>query len=360
MPGQRFRIEQWEPLLRERGVSTVFQSFKSAELYSILSEPGKVLRKFRLSVDAVRRRAAALNRVGDFDAVYLYNEAAIIGPPIFEHMIKRANVPLVFDFDDAIFLPSAGSANGIFRLLRFPGKTRMICRLASHVIVGNSYLADYGRRFNDRVTVIPSTIDTDKYRAERRKTENDPPVIGWSGSFSTLQYLKAFGGVLQKLARKERFRLRVVGAEGLRIEGVEIETVPWNARTEVADLSPIDIGIMPLPDDKWTRGKCGLKALQYMALGIPTVCSPVGVNSNIIRDGRNGFTAATEEDWLDRLTRLLRSPSLRESLGTAGRLTVEAEYSASVHAPRVHQIFQSVNQMRTGRVLRDSAPSFYR
>lgn len=351
MPGQRYRIEQWEPWLRRRGVETVFQSFKSAELHAVLSEPGMVLRKLRLSLEALRRRAAALNSLSDFDAVYLYNEAAILGPPVFEHLIKRANVPLIFDFDDAIFLPSAGSANGLFRLLKFPRKTRTICRLASHVIVGNPYLADYVRQFNDRVTVVPSTIDLEKYKIERRTDENIPPVIGWSGSFSTLPYLKLLAGPLRKLAREERFRLRVIGAEAPRIEGVEVENLPWRASTEVADLSTIDIGIMPLPDNEWTRGKCGMKALQYMSLGIPAVCSPVGVNSSIIRDGENGFVASTEEEWVERLTRLLRSPSLRTRLGAAGRLTVEADYSTSVHAPRVYEILKSV-------VLRERANDF--
>jgi glycosyltransferase involved in cell wall biosynthesis len=342
MPGQRYRIEQWEPWLRGRGVQVVFQSFKSAELYAALSEPGRALYKFRLSLEALLRRAAALNRIYDFDAVYLYNEAAIAGPPVFEHFINLTGVPLIFDFDDAIFLPSAGSANGLFRLLKFPWKTRAICRLASHVIAGNEYLADYARRFNKRVTVVPSTIDLRKYSIERRAAENSPPVIGWSGSPSTLPYLSLLAGPLRELARRERFRLRVIGAEGPRVNGVEVESIPWRAATEVADLRGIDIGVMPLPDNSWTRGKCGMKALQYMALGIPTVCSPVGVNSSIIRDGENGLVASTDEEWVERLARLLRRPSLRTRLGAAGRLTVEAGYSASAHAPRVYEVLTSV------------------
>jgi glycosyltransferase involved in cell wall biosynthesis len=346
MPGQRYRIEQWEPWLGRQGVEVVFHSFKSEELYAALSEPGRVLRKLRLSLEALRRRAAALDDIYEFDAVYVYNEAAILGPPVFERLIKRARVPLIFDFDDAIFLPSAGSANGLFRLLKFPWKTRTICRLASHVIVGNTYLADYVRQFNERVTVVPSTIDFERYRVGRRADENVPPVVGWSGSLSTLPYLNLLAGSLRRLAREERFRLRVIGAEGPRIEGVEVESLPWRAATEAADLSTLDVGIMPLPDNAWTRGKCGMKALQYMSLGIPTVCSPVGVNASIIRDGENGFVASTEEEWVERLTRLLRSPTLRARLGTAGRLTVEAGYSASVHAPRVYEILRSVVRPR--------------
>jgi glycosyltransferase involved in cell wall biosynthesis len=170
--------------------------------------------------------------------------------------------------------------------------------------------------------------------------------VGWSGSFSTLPYLKLLAGALRRLAREEPFRLLVIGAEGPRVEGVEVESLPWRASTEVEDLSRMDIGVMPLPDNGWTRGKCGLKALQYMSLGIPTVCSPVGVNSRIISDDVNGFVASTEDEWVDRLGRLLRSPSLRARLSAPGRLTVEADYSSSVHAPRVYEVLKSVSSAR--------------
>ena len=344
IPGQRFRIEQWEPLLREYGVQITFAPFKCEELLALLSRPHHEWQKLRLISRAFARRVEILRRVRDYDVVYLYHEAAILGPPVFERLIRRAGVPMVFDFDDAIFVPYTyvSPANGLLRLLKFPMKTRTICRLASHVITGNPYLADYARRVNERVTVVPATIDTDKYTSVTRETSADPPVIGWTGSYSTVQYLDLLGGALERLATRERFRLRVIGAPDFRLRGVEVEALPWDSRTEVSDLRPIDIGLMPLPNDRWTRGKCGLKALQYMALGIPSVCSTVGVNSSIIRDGVNGFLADTEDQWVEKLTQLLRSPPLRERLGAAGRATVEAEYSASVHVPRVYGILKSV------------------
>jgi glycosyltransferase involved in cell wall biosynthesis len=221
-------------------------------------------------------------------------------------------------------------------------KTRTICRIASHVIVGNSYLANYASRVNRQVTIVPSTIDTIEYQAGDCGLSNGLPVIGWTGSYSTLQYLDAMRSTLQRLAQREGFRLRVIGAPGYKIEGVEVESLPWNPHSEVADLRTIDIGIMPLPDDRWTRGKCGMKALQYMALGKPVVASPVGANLNIVNDRTSGYLAAREEEWVDRLSELLRSPSLRTQFGVEGRKIVETKYSAEVHVPRVYNILRTV------------------
>jgi len=150
------------------------------------------------------------------------------------------------------------------------------------------------------------------------------------------------GRALQKLAQRERIRSRVIGTPEYRLEGVDVEAMRWRAESEVDDLRVADIGVMPLPDDAWSKGKCGLKALQFMALGIPTVCSPVGVNTDIIQDGENGFIAGTEDEWVEKLSRLLRSVELRRQLGLAGRVTVERKYSAIAQAPRVYEVLESI------------------
>jgi len=347
-PGQRYRIEQWEPLLRERGVEIRYEPFECKELHSVVYRPGMLGWKAQLVARSVARRFEALKRVKDFDLVYIFREAALLGPPVFERMIHRSGVPVVFDFDDAIFVSYRSPSNGYLSYLKFANKTKTICRLASHVMVGNPYLADYARQVNENVTVIPTTIDTEKYPLLEVRKDADTPVIGWTGSFSTAQHLDTLRSTLQKLAATESFRLRVIGATDYSIEGVQVDTIRWTSEREVQDLDGIDIGIMPLPDDNWTKGKCGLKALQFMALGIPTVLSPIGVNKEIIQDNENGFLAANEGEWIEKLTRLLRSRELRERLGRAGRKTVEERYSAQTQAPRVYEIFKSV--------LRDSVP----
>ena len=341
-PGQRYRLEQWEPLLRERGVEITYASFEDEELHGLLYKPGLLHKKLKLVTRGLGRRLSSVRKAGDYDLVYIFREAALLGPPIFERLIHQRRTPIVFDFDDAIFVSYRSPSNGYLSYLKFASKTKTICRIASHVMVGNPYLAEYAKQVNDHVTVIPTTIDTEKYRVPPRREKTGPPVIGWTGSHSTVQHLDTLRGALIKLAEKESFRLRVIGTPTYECPPVAVEAMPWRADTELEDLTEIDIGVMPLPDDAWSKGKCGLKALQFMALGIPTICSPVGVNTDIIHDDQNGYIAATEDEWVDKLARLLRSAELRQRLGDAGRVTVEEKYSAITQAPRVYETFKSV------------------
>jgi glycosyltransferase involved in cell wall biosynthesis len=347
-PGQRFRIEQWEPILNEHGIELVYSPFETNELKAVLHKSGNVATKVSAVLANMRRRRRELGNVLNFDLIYLFREAALLGPPWFERKAARTKLPVVFDFDDAVFHSYKSPSNGYLSYLKFPGKTAEICRLSTHVMAGNEYLADYARQYNRDVSIVPTTIDTDKYKVVE-KAEPDIVTIGWSGSFSTIQHLDTIRDVLQDLAKTERFHLRVIGAPVYKIPGVETEAMQWRSSSEIDELAAIDIGIMPLPDDKWSKGKCGLKALQYMALGIPTVCSPVGVNSTIIRDGENGFLASDGPEWIEKLRRLIHGSLVRREIGLAGRKTVENEYSAKVVAPAVAEIFRSA-AVKTAKV----------
>jgi glycosyltransferase involved in cell wall biosynthesis len=237
-------------------------------------------------------------------------------------------------------MPSSAEANKKVAWLKSRTKTDSICRLARGVTVGNLELARYAQLHCPVVNVIPTTIDTDQYRVSAR-APNARSVVGWSGSTTTVPYLESVKPALRELRRRLDFELRVVGGE-TRIDGVEVACRPWRLESEVADLRAFDVGLMPLEDDEWSRGKCGLKALQYMALGIPPVVSPVGVNATIVRDGENGFHARNEAEWVDRIELLLRNPELRARLGAEARRTVEESYSARVQAPRMAEVFRSV------------------
>jgi glycosyltransferase involved in cell wall biosynthesis len=345
-PSQRYRLEQWEPLLRERGVEITYAPFEDEELHSLVYKPGNLLKKMGLVSRGFARRLSHVNKARNYDLVYIMREAALLGPPVFERLLHQQRTPVVFDFDDAIFVSYRSPSNGYLSYLKFASKTKTICRLSSHVMVGNAYLADYARQVNDNVTVIPTTIDTDRYqlppREPRNESQNGPPVIGWTGSHSTVQHLDTLREALRELAKTEEFQLRVIGTPTYECPPLDVEVRMWHAETEVTDLDGIDVGVMPLPEDKWSKGKCGLKALQFMALGIPTICSPVGVNSQIIQDGVNGFLAKSKAEWIEKLTCLLRSPELRHRLGEAGRATVLENYSARTQAPRVYEVFKSV------------------
>lgn len=341
-PGQRFRLEQWEPLLKDEGIEIEYAPFETPELREVLYKSGGTVAKIKSVIEGLRRRQAELADVKNYDVVYLFREAALLGPAWFERKIAGSGVPMVFDFDDAVFESYKSPSNGYLSYLKFPSKTATSIRLSSHVMAGNPYLAEYSRRYNDNVTIIPTTIDTDKYTFEAPNEDPDPVTIGWSGSFSTVQHLDTVRDALQDLAKRQRFRLRVIGTPSYELSGVDVEALPWRSETEIEDLRPMDIGIMPLPDERWSKGKCGLKALQYMALGKPTVCSPVGVNTVIIQDGENGSIADSKEEWVAKLEELIQDADLRKRLGRAGRETVERQYSARSQAPRVAEIFRSL------------------
>ncbi len=199
-------------------------------------------------------------------------------------------------------------------------------------------------RRHTAVTVVPSTVSLRKYRPRPRPPAGATPVVGWTGSHSSAQYLRLVEGALQTLARRKRFRFLVIGLEDYRFEGVDVECRAWSAGTEVEDLWPMDVGIMPLFDDPWARGKCAMKALQYMGVGLPAVVSPVGANRDVVRDGVSGFHAATEDGWVKALDRLLDDGDLRSRMGTEGWRRVESEYSAEVQAPRVGALLRSLRQ----------------
>jgi glycosyltransferase involved in cell wall biosynthesis len=348
-PGQRFRIEQWEPILAENGIEITYAPFETPELRDILYESGHLFDKVIAVTKGLNRRNRELRSVKEFDLVYVFREAALLGPAWFERKIASSGVPMVFDFDDAVFVSYRSPSNGYLSYLKFPGKTATICRLSAHVMVGNQYLADYALKENRNVTIIPTTIDTEKYTPLERFSEPETLTIGWSGSFSTVQHLDTIREVLQELAKTEKFKLRVIGTPEYDLPGVETEAIQWRSDSEIEDLQQIDIGLMPLPDEDWSRGKCGLKALQYMALGIPTICSPVGVNSTIIQDGENGYLADAKDEWIQKLKLMLHSPEIRQKIGMAGRKTVEDGYSAISQAPRVLQVFRTAIDEKSRR-----------
>ncbi|MBC7899633.1 MAG: glycosyltransferase family 4 protein [Saprospiraceae bacterium] len=327
--------------MKQCGVEITYSPFETEELKKILYTSGNAAQKVRAVIGNINKRRLELATVGDFDLVYVFREAALLGPAWFERKVAATGVPMVFDFDDAVFVAYKSPSNGYLSYLKFPGKTATTLKLSAHVIAGNPYLAEYSGQFNDNVTIIPTTIDTDKYTVADNGAEPEILTIGWSGSYSTVQHLDTIRDVLQELAATEKFRLRVIGTSAYDLPGVEVEAIEWTSAKEIEDLEAFDIGVMPLPDDQWSKGKCGLKALQYMALGVPTICSPVGVNSDIIQDGVNGFLADGKQEWIRKIKELLHSKELRRSVGLAGRKTVEEKYSAIGQAPRVLEVFKT-------------------
>lgn len=327
-PGQRFRFEQWFDLLPADALRVKFCSAFSARDLPVLHVDR------RYAAKGGRLLTAFVRRIGDTavssrsDVVLIYCGLYPLGPPVFERMLQH-RVPSVFDFDDAIYLPATGRHRRALNWLRQPGKIAEIVSLATHTTVGNRNLATFAGRHSERVSVVPTTLDVDRYRPHKRLPGRARRFrIGWSGSFSTMAHLQSIDGALRKVLMDRRVELAVSGAPDYRLPGASnIVRLQWSPASEQGDVASFDVGIMPLPDDEATRCKCGFKALFYMALGVPCIASPVGVNRDIIHQGVNGLLATTEAEWIGAISRLIDDEGLRRELGQAGRQTVVEHFS---------------------------------
>lgn len=347
-PGQRFRYEQYLAALAADGWQYDLSPIVSAEDDRILYSKGNYWDKARFVArcELVRRKDVA--RMDDYDVIFIYREALMTRGIRYEQRFRRSRAKLVFDFDDSIWLSNVSDANRRFNWMKDAGKTSRIIGLCDQVFAGNAYLSDYARAYNPNVTVVPTTIDTDEYRPRAQRPEG-PVVIGWSGSITTIQHFRFAVPALQAIKQKfgDRVVFRVVGDGAFRMPELGVEGLPWRKDTELDDLRAMDIGIMPLPDDAWARGKCGLKGLQYMALGIPTLMSPVGVNTDILTDGENGFLPADTDEWVARLARLVEDAELRRRMGASARATVVEHYSLQAWKQRYVGLFNALIDRRT-------------
>ena len=214
--------------------------------------------------------------------------------------------------------------------------------MCDEVVTGNQYLADYASQFSPNVKIIPTTIDTDWYKPILKANNGSSICIGWSGSFSTVKHFEQAIPALDRINLKygDRVRFKLIGDANYQNQELGIQGIAWSSDSEVEDLSDIDIGIMPLPNDEWSKGKCGLKGLQYMGMAIPTIMSPVGVNADIVTDGQNGFLADSEEEWVEKLSLLIENKALRTKIGLEGRETVVQHYSVEANKQKYLNLFK--------------------
>lgn len=343
-PSQRYRFEQWAPhLVADHGIALEFAPFESPQLAELLYRPGHVLAKGLWTIHDYVRRAGILRAARDFDAVVIHREAALIGPAVYEHLLAWTGKPIIYDFDDAIWSSGQAWKNGLFARLHFTGKTSSICKLASAVTVGNEFLASYARQRNQLVAIIPSSIELADYPV-LPEARDDKFIVCWTGSTSTLVHFEHARPALERLAARIPTVVKVICSHppARPIAGAEMRFVPWSADREAQDVGECHVGIMPLPYDEVSRGKGGMKALQYMATGRPVVASPVGVNVEVVRSDENGFLADTVHEWVDVLTRLARDPGLRSRLGRKARETVEERFTARISAAKFAEVVRQV------------------
>ncbi|MBS1681414.1 MAG: glycosyltransferase family 4 protein [Bacteroidetes bacterium] len=334
-PSQRFRFEQYFFLLSNEHSKFEVQSFLSSQNWKIFFKKGNSFLKLILLSSGFLRRFVAIFKAIPVDFIFIHRECAPIGPPIFEWIIAKVfQKKIIYDFDDAIWLTDKTNEHWLERTIRWRKKVSSICKWSYKVSTGNPYLAAYAKRFNENVVVNPTTIDTENthqfHGADRQSISSQRVVIGWTGSHSTLKYLNEIEQVLISIEKKFPFvEFWFIADQPPKFNLERMHFKLWSLQTEIIDLSQFDIGIMPLPDDEWTRGKCGFKILQYMALQIPTVASPVGANPSIIDQGVNGYIANNDYEWKKMLSALIESKELRQQLGVAGKKTVEQKYSVN-------------------------------
>lgn len=333
----RWRAYAYRPYLEERGWEVVIEPLLTDSYLESLYRTGR--KSLREVARGLGRRASwlAKGETERFDVISVQYELFPHLPFVCEaSFYRRFGKRIVVDYDDATFAMYMERAWLKDKISQVMAHSRL-------VLAGNSYLASYARRWTRHVALLPMAIDGKTYRPKGSYETGRMPVVGWVGTPVTSRELSQAADVFQRVAKETPFRLRCIGAApGLAIPGVEVEVVRWSADREAEEIHGFDAGVMPLVENAFTVGKCGFKLLQYMGCGVPSVATRLGANSEIIRDGENGYLASSHEEFAEKLGALLRDRERREKLGRAGRTTVEQRYCLEVTGPRFCELLEEV------------------
>jgi glycosyltransferase involved in cell wall biosynthesis len=311
---------QYVPLFERAGHNVEVQPLLDDGYVGELYETGH--RGWRWLASGYGRRLLSAFRWGRFDAIICEQEMLPFLPAFIELSFQHRNTRFFVDYDDAAYAKYSGCPF-------FRRKIPRVMAAAETVVVGNNHLSDYAQQFACRVCVIPTVVDLSCYPNQGRAGASDTVRVAWIGTPITARHLGASIPVMERLqAEHTNLSFRFIGAGNtFPCNGLRAEVQAWSRRTETELLLGCDIGIMPLPDTEFTRGKCGLKLIQYMACSLPVVASPVGVNREIVEEGKNGYLASSDAEWFEKLDKLIRDPELRMNLGKAGRAKVAAGYT---------------------------------
>ncbi len=338
-PSQRFRFEQYLGFIEENGFEYDFSYIISAKDDLYFYQRGQYFKKLSILLKSIFKRMYDVLHANKYDIIFVQREAFMLGTPFFEKKYA-AKSKLIFDFDDALWIrqiSDASAPNKNLLWLKNPAKTAQIIGCSDMVFAGNRYLANYARQYNKQVKLVPTTIDTDYHRPDTEKKKTcDKICIGWTGSKTTLDHFIKSLPILHKIKEKYHNKVffKVIGDEHFQYKPLNIQGIRWTSEDEIQQLNTIDIGIMPLPNDEWAKGKCGLKGLQYMALEIPAIMSPVGINKEIIQNGQNGFLPSDEREWINAFDQVIENRLLRKKIGQAGRKTITDRYSVKAWKQR--------------------------
>ena len=343
-PSQRLKFEQYYPAFREAGYELTISPFITRSFWKIIYKQGFLFQKFIYTIIGYARRIADLFRLRRYDIVYIHLWVTPLGPAFFERAVRLLSKRIIFDIDDLVYLKDIKSrATPLISRLKGAEKPIYLMKKADHVITCTPYLDEFVKKLNANTTDISSTVDTNAYKGRiEYDFKDDRPVIGWSGSHSTSKYLHLLDKILLELKSEIDFKLLVIGDKDFNIPGLQVEAVAWSKDIEISTINRFDIGLYPLPNEEWVYGKSGLKAIQYMAMGIPTIATAIGSNFRVIQDKESGFLVKTDQDWKERIKELLKSKTLRESVGKKARLRVETLFSIEANKSTYLHIFETI------------------
>jgi glycosyltransferase involved in cell wall biosynthesis len=338
---QRFRFEQYFGILDQAGIEYDVQPFLDHNAFKTIYSTGNLIGKLWNVFTGFVRRMYIMFRLGRYDFVFVHREAEPLGLPVFEWIItKIAGKKMIFDFDDAIWLKNLSTGNPLMYYVKRYANANNAMKWAHKVSCGNRYLAEQALKFNSSVVVNPTTIDTlNHHNKVRDFSDLNKVVIGWTGTHSTIPYLESIVEILQELEQEFDFEFMVIADREPEFNLKSLRFVKWSKETEIDDLLKMHVGVMPLVQDQWSQGKCGFKALQYMALGIPAIVSPVGVNTKIVDHEVNGFVCETKEEWRKILRSILEKPQLLQQFSELARKKIETNYSVKSNTPEFLHLF---------------------
>jgi len=301
---------------------------------------GKIFYYIQLTIEKFIRSWVVIFLAGRFDLIFLQRTTFPLG---LERLVRLRNPNIIFDIDDSIYMPDSEESGVLWQIKKWVKEKEVISilKVSKRVIAENNHIKRFVLPYCKTVDLIAGPIDEERNYTALPKDTTQPTVIGWIGSPSTTPYLRMLDDILKQLNEQHRIKVRLIGASDYSLDGLDIEIVQWQEQEEVSQLHKFDIGIMPMPDNEWTRGKVGCKMLQYMANAIPTVVSYTPTNAEVVQQGMNGFLANSQEEWIDKLSLLIKQPHLREKIGRAGRRTVEEKFSLDKNVPRYIEIFKN-------------------
>lgn len=346
--GQRLKYEQYFDDWRQAGWDIEVSSYMDTAMWNVVYKSGFKRQKIAGVLRGHLRRLRDLFRVAKYDLVYVFMWVTPFGTSVFERMVRMLGRRVVFDVEDNVLvgqtLPDHENPNPLVRLIKGPGKARFLIRKADHVITSSPFLNDYCLTLNEarQCTYVSSSVDTDRFLPASRYSNDQPVVVGWTGTFSSKVYLDLLRPVFVELAKRVPYKLKVIGNFDYTLPGVDLDVVQWTSAREVADLSTFDIGVYPLPMNDWVLGKSGLKAIQYMAFGIPCVATEVGTTPLLITDRENGILVRTDAEWIDALEELIKNPGLRRRIGEAARRSAVENYSLAAIKTKYRSVLNQV------------------